>query len=146
MRLLIEYSTGVYSGSVYSDMQLVPTLPGEVECSKHVSVVKAHPHTHSARDLLDGKLKSDFNKCARGHVNRFDKVVLLIRDPFDSIWSEYQRRVSSNHVGTISKVEFDWVRWIVNAGYLSYQYLRMWDEHYAYIFKVMVVFQFNLLF
>ena len=137
--MLIEYATGVYSGAVYSDMKLAKVLPGEVECSQHVSVVKAHPHTHAAQGLLTGRFESDFNKCSRGNVKKFDKVILLIRDPFDSIWSEYQRRLSTSHVGAIPKKNFDWVRWIVNAGYLSYQYLEMWEKHHAYIYKVCYV-------
>ncbi|RYH28432.1 hypothetical protein EON65_12145, partial [archaeon] len=40
-RLLIEYSTGVYTGSVYNDASLLPPLPGEFTCNWQVSVVKA---------------------------------------------------------------------------------------------------------
>jgi hypothetical protein len=37
---LIEYATGVYSGSVYNDKSLLPALPGEFSCDWRVSVVK----------------------------------------------------------------------------------------------------------
>ena len=38
--MLIEYATGVYSGSVYNDKSLLPALPGEFSCDWRVSVVK----------------------------------------------------------------------------------------------------------
>jgi hypothetical protein len=41
---------------------------------------------------------SDANKCKRGNIPKFKRAILLIRNPFDSIWSEYQRRVTQSHV------------------------------------------------
>jgi len=90
VRLLIEYATGVYSGSIYSDETLKPLLPAEFVCSTKNSVIKAHPHTHPAEDLISLGFQSDQEKCSRGGVKRFERAILLIRDPFDSIWSEYQ--------------------------------------------------------
>ncbi|KAJ1396910.1 hypothetical protein B484DRAFT_262599 [Ochromonadaceae sp. CCMP2298] len=42
-RLLLDYATGVYSGSVYGDVSLEAALPGETSCNRSVSVVKSHP-------------------------------------------------------------------------------------------------------
>jgi hypothetical protein len=69
-RLLIEYATGIYSGSVYNDKTLLETLPGEFTCNWQVSVVKAHPHTHRANALLSGGFNSDTMKCKRGNVKK----------------------------------------------------------------------------
>lgn len=60
--------------------------------------MKVHPHTHRFADLYDGTFHSDENKCRRGNVKRFQRAILLIRDPYDSIWSEYQRRFTQSHV------------------------------------------------
>jgi hypothetical protein len=91
-RLLIEYSTNVYTGSVYNDPTLLKALPGEYKCNWEVSVVKVHPHTHPFEGLRTGKFFSDSGKCKSGGINNagkgFDKAILLIRDPYDSIWSE----------------------------------------------------------
>jgi hypothetical protein len=114
-RLLIERATGVYTGSVYNDKTLLDALPGEFTCDWSVSVVKVHPHTHTFKDLYDGTFNSDANKCKRGSVKRFERAVLLIRNPYDSIWSEYQRRVTQSHVSGIPKSKFDWHRWQANA-------------------------------
>ena len=45
MRLLIEYSTGIYSGSIYADKSLFEIMPGEPFCDSSVGVVKVHINT-----------------------------------------------------------------------------------------------------
>jgi hypothetical protein len=127
-RLLIEHATGIYTGSVYNDETLLKPLPGEFTCNWQVSVIKAHPHTHRASGLLSGHYDSDGNnKCKRGNIQRFERAVLLIRDPFDSIWSEFQRRVSQSHVQGIPKETFSWARWQANAANLAHAYNDMWS-------------------
>lgn len=131
-RLLIEHATGVYTGSVYNDASLLQALPGEFTCDWRVSAVKVHPHTHEFSRLngASGGFNSDANKCKRGNIPRFERAVLLIRDPFDSIWSEFQRRVTQSHVEGILKSTFNWPRWQANAANLAHQYLTMWEVHY----------------
>jgi hypothetical protein len=134
-RLLIEYASGIYSGSIYSDRTLIEELPGEFTCDKTVSVIKVHPHTHMAQRLLFGGFHSDHMKCKRGGLTKFDKAILLVRDPFDSIWSEYQRRITQSHVKGIPMSYFDWTRWQANAANMANTYYRMWHEHYTLIEK-----------
>lgn len=136
-RLLIEYGTGIYTGSVYNDKSLKEPLPGEFTCDWTVSVVKAHPHTHAIEPLLGigGRFNSDKNKCRRGGVNKFERAILLIRNPFDSIWSEYQRRLTQSHTDGVHRNGFDWTRWQANAATLSHLYYEMNNRHYATIFK-----------
>ncbi len=97
-RLLIEYATGVYTGSVYNDAKLLEPLPGEFTCNWKVSAIKVHPHTHPFRELNSGDFRSDNMKCKKGNVHKFKRAILLIRNPYDSIWSEYQRRITQSHV------------------------------------------------
>lgn len=40
-RLLIEYSTGYYTGSIYGDKSLIDIFPGEPYCGR--KWFKAHP-------------------------------------------------------------------------------------------------------
>eukprot|EP00981_Chlorochromonas_danica_P010899 scaffold3532_cov182-Ochromonas_danica.AAC.2 len=115
-RLLLEYATGIYSGSV--------------------NVVKVHPHTHTFAELHGVKVPSDDGKCNKGNIKRFDRAILVLRDPFDSIWSEFQRRVSKSHVGGILRQEFDWRRWQANAASLSHYYFKMWAVEHAGIERV----------
>ena len=69
--------------------------------------------------------------CVVHHVQRIERAILLIRNPFDSIWSEYQRRLTQSHVGGIKKRGFDWPRWQANAAALSNAYHQMWAVHHA---------------
>ena len=132
-RLLIEYATGIYSGSVYNDKSLLEVLPGEFTCNFQVSVIKVHPHTHPGIELVDGTFNSDDHKCMRSNLRKFERALLLVRDPFDSIWSEYQRRFTQNHVLGIKNSTFDWYRWTANAANLATGYFEMWAYHYAAI-------------
>jgi hypothetical protein len=134
-RLLIEYATGVYTGSVYNDKSLLEALPGEFTCDHRVSAIKVHPHTHAFIPLRDGTFHSDDNKCKRGQVLHFRRAILLIRDPYDSIWSEYQRRITQSHVEGILRSSFDWHRWQANAAQLSHEFNDMWSQHYHGIEK-----------
>jgi hypothetical protein len=54
VRLLIDWSTGVYSGSFYFDKSLLSILPGEIKCDRSVSVIKVHPNLQSYKQLLNG--------------------------------------------------------------------------------------------
>jgi hypothetical protein len=134
-RLLIEYATGIYTGSVYNDKSLLHSLPGEFTCNSQVSAIKIHPHTHPFEGLRTGNFHSDATKCKRGGIDRIRRAILLVRDPFDSIWSEYQRRITQSHVGGVLKANFDWPRWQANAAALSHQYHLMWAVHHAGIEK-----------
>jgi hypothetical protein len=48
-RLLIEYATGVYTGSLFGDRTLFPVLPGERACNRSVD---QSPHNGSSNELL----------------------------------------------------------------------------------------------
>eukprot|EP01062_Namystynia_karyoxenos_P030940 TRINITY_DN23004_c0_g1_i1.p1 TRINITY_DN23004_c0_g1~~TRINITY_DN23004_c0_g1_i1.p1 ORF type:complete len:1051 (+),score=335.27 TRINITY_DN23004_c0_g1_i1:92-3244(+) len=53
IRFLIEQSTGVYTGSVYQDLDIIKLMPGEMRCDKSVVAVKGHPNW-TPFDLVDG--------------------------------------------------------------------------------------------
>ena len=72
-------------------------------------------------------------KCKRGGVRAFKRAILLVRDPFDSIWSEYQRRITQSHVMGIPTDHMDWKRWQANAANMANTYYNMWNVHYMYM-------------
>ena len=129
-RLLIEYATGIYTGSLFHDKTLIHVLPGEYTCSTGQSVIKAHPFTTSY-SLRTGNYSLGKNKCQKGGIARFDRSVLLIRDPYYSIWSEFERACSKSHVGGILKKDFNENKWKEAAMHLSHQYQNMWAVQYA---------------
>lgn len=81
MRLLLEYSTGYLTGSIYNDDELMRPLPAEGNRqSKSVLAVKAHvlPKQYFA-------------------MTGATKVILLTREPLHAIWAEFNRRTGELH-------------------------------------------------
>ena len=104
VRLLLDHSTGIYSGSIYGDSSLLPLLPGEGRCDRSVIAVKAHPPHIDSSDILPTRSgafrlnvsrKPQYVKCAS---LRFDAAIIVVRDPYRSIWAEYKRYVNWKEV------------------------------------------------
>lgn len=102
VRHLLEQATGIYSGAVYCDPSLKAMFPGEGIVSGSVIVVKTHQSDSTklpvAVQVATGK-------------ESFDKVILLVRDPFDALVSEANRRWNerpslNRHVGLASESDF----------------------------------------
>ena len=99
IRMLLDYATGIYSGSIYGDPSLLPLLPGEGRCDRSVIAVKAHPSHIDSFDFVPGgslirlnvSRKPQYAKCAR---LRFTRAIVVLRDPYRAIWAEYKRHVN----------------------------------------------------
>lgn len=109
VRLLVEYATGIYTGSLYNDVSIMTEMPGERYCSYAVSAIKAHPNHFTASTLLsrDDTFEGEVinkrarifpKKCleSRSPITHFGRAVYLMRDPFASIYSETMRQVKPN--------------------------------------------------
>ena len=93
--------------------------------------------TKSVRGIYYPLAELNGNICMkRGGVDKFEKAVLLLRDPYNSIWSEFQRRMSGSHVGGISRDTFDVMLWLANACNLANRYLEMWTDQYKVLEQV----------
>jgi len=126
-RLLVEYSTGIYSGSLYDDPNLIDVLPGEYTCNRQVSLIKVHPSAHPFKDMI---CCVPIPNCIKHNVNYFNRALLLIRNPFDSIWSEYQRSLFSDHIGIINRNVFNRKHWEQTAMSLAKSYTIMNKNDY----------------
>lgn len=110
VRHLLEQATGINTGSIYCDTTLKAAFPGEYIVSGSVLVVKTHhADTTSLPVETRGPLKQQ----------KFDKSVIIVRDPFDALVSEANRRWNSKyraekHLGLakestfISNPKWDW--------------------------------------
>mmetsp|Transcript_21322 Transcript_21322/g.21451 ORF Transcript_21322/g.21451 Transcript_21322/m.21451 type:complete len:642 (-) Transcript_21322:178-2103(-) len=137
-RSLIEWSTGMLTGSIFdSDMEIVKSFPGEVSCDHTVIAVLAHPFWVPARDMFTSNVWSMKGKCKHGYgtVKGFTRAVLQIRNPYDTIWSEFQRIMTTSHVGLVSSIDFDWSNWATKALQLAYLYNDMLRVQYATILR-----------
>ena len=104
-------------------------LPGEGVCDYSVSAIKVHPHTHGYRhgdSPLDKGLTSDHENCLKEGTIYVHKALLLHRNPYDAIWSDYQRRYTDSHNGKILIRDFDNSTWYTTSTKLAKQYAEMW--------------------
>ena len=99
--LTLFYFAGVSTGSVYKDVALLKNgFPGESVSNGSVIAVKTHEWGAGTRDL-------------------FTRAILLVRDPFDSILAEFNRR-SGGHIGHASQEKFNrdkgrfWQDFVIN--------------------------------
>lgn len=118
--------TGHYSGSVYGDESLLAEMPGDYECSRRVPIIKAHPTTHDYSVLKSGRYNPSICKT----IHHFDKAIMVIRNPYDAIWSDHNRKITRSHVGKIKKNQFNRKTWVLNAQRLAHKYNAMWTHSY----------------
>ena len=104
IRMLLDFATGIYTGSIYGDPSLLPLLPGEGRCDRSVVAVKAHPTHVDSFDFvpaaagmlrLNVTRKPQYAKCA---PYRFAGAVVVVRDPYRAIWAEYKRHINWKEV------------------------------------------------
>ena len=102
LRYLLEQATGVYTGSIYCDNVLKAGFPGESIASGNVVAIKTHhPDTRT--------LPKDI-QLSTGRV-MYHKAIVLVRDPYDALVSEANRRWNSNrsrnsHIGIADETSF----------------------------------------
>ena len=78
---------------------------------RRTSIVKVHPDNIRvvirAENVssLPGIIYPTISRglCRRGLIQYFEKLVILLRNPFKSFWSEYQRISLNNHAGAIGR-------------------------------------------
>lgn len=133
-RLLLEYATGIYTGSIYDDSSLLGMLPGEYTCNTSQLAIKAHPSIHRLGLLTGRHIEGNMrNKCDLGNITHFDRAILIYRNPYHAIWSDFQRAVTNSHVGGIPRDKFNLKAWEHTAMYMAGAYKTMWEKDYSTI-------------
>lgn len=102
LRYMLEQATGIFSGSIYCDSILKSVFPGESVASGNVIVIKTH---HS--DCME--LPKDIQLATK--QQKYDKAIVLVRNPFDALVSEANRRWNSkrahnDHIGLANEASF----------------------------------------
>lgn len=92
-RTLLEQSSGIYTGSIYSDTSLVNAgFEGECIASRNVVAIKTH---------------ATYNPGLKERVTvNFDGVIYIIRNLYDALVSEYTRRITKSHVSSLPASAF----------------------------------------
>lgn len=119
LRLLIEYSTGFYTGSMGNeDHEYLGKngFVGEKACGLRLAALRAHPHFF---DFVNGKLRFRHNyqrdKCKRGLVRELKRMLILLRNPYDTLWAYYQLLNSLSHNEYLTTSTFDQNTWLYTA-------------------------------
>ena len=83
-RLLIEYATGYYTGSIYGDESLIDIFPGELFCGRRMVAIKSHPgqlwmpKINTAKAVVDLNVKSFRRRCHKGLIYGFERMILVL--------------------------------------------------------------------
>ena len=98
LRYLIEQSTGVFTGSVECDISLKHVgHMGEGVYTNQVAAVRVN-HAHlNGTDSNTTIFTNSLGICQNASA-QFDKVVIVLRNPYTAILSEYNRMVTHSHV------------------------------------------------
>lgn len=102
LRYLLEQATGYFSGSIYCDGVLKKDFLGEAVASGNVVVIKTH---HADARTLPKDVQISTGR------ERYHKAIVLVRNPYDALVSEANRRWNSNrsvnsHVGVAVETSF----------------------------------------
>lgn len=102
LRYLLEQATGYFSGSIYCDNTLKKVFPGECVASGNVVVIKTH---HADTRTLPKDVQIGTGR------EKYDKAIVLVRNPYDALVSEANRRWNYNrsvnsHVGIADETSF----------------------------------------
>lgn len=110
VRHIIETLTGYHTTSVYCDKTLQPVFKAECDHSDKFNqsiVVKTH------------KLK---------YCSRWDRAIVVIRNPLHSIRGEYQRINTHSHTGFVDPEDWDWEDWYDVSTRMCESWTRMFQE------------------
>jgi len=98
VRTLLEHSTSIFSGSMTTDYSLLNIFRGENVCGMRVSVVQLNPDEPTIKQQRTGEgvlslTNYGKKKCMKGLIRGFPRTMLLLRDPFVSIWEDYKKEI-----------------------------------------------------
>lgn len=102
-RYLIERATGGYTGSVYLDRDLRKTFPGEkLVIADFPKLVGIKSHNIGETGYTCRTEQALFDMI---HHNKNAKCVILLRNPFHAILSEYKRVTTHSHTGSAKNTQ-----------------------------------------
>nr|XP_026696645.1 WSC domain-containing protein 2-like [Ciona intestinalis] len=118
LRYLLEGASGIYTGSIYKDPGVFKSGmfgEGDNPTSRRTLVVKAHP----SHEYLINITAS------------FDKIVLLIRNPYEAFVAEFNRKMTKDHTGFAQVDDFNGEVWL--------EYIRIatrdWAMHQLHLIQ-----------
>ena len=151
-QMLLEFATGVYSGSIYDEDELYAVMPGLRACGQRLSVVKAHikdllfkKESDQKEDKVTFKSNKYVVKCRNGVIYDFTRFIFVLRSPWAAWWSNWQRDFNANkeedkntHVSGIPLKELNYTAWeeaaLHSPHYGVGMYNTMWHTTHMKLF------------
>ncbi|XP_054749194.2 sialate:O-sulfotransferase 1-like [Lytechinus pictus] len=128
LRHLMEHSTGIYTGSVYTDKRLQ----------------QGGFHGESVNFMKKSVLGVKMHRCSKKELVKFEALILLIRNPYHAMISEWHRYHSSGHVNKADEKSFRTKEWEEFVEEESSHWERMMRNCLKDSLRTMVVFYENL--
>lgn len=128
VRLLVEFSSGIYSGSIDAgDQQLQEGIAGERYCSPMNSVIKAHPININASAAQHSVyLVDELHRLKCNLTHSFTHVLFLVRNPYHAILAEFHRSHTKSHHAVVEVGEISDAYFHKSAIGLAQHYLDTW--------------------
>ncbi|CAG5081333.1 Oidioi.mRNA.OKI2018_I69.PAR.g9846.t1.cds [Oikopleura dioica] len=105
-RMLLEKSTGIYTGSIYNDQPLFKAgMLGEITLPKDGETLFQKSH-----DIKDEQISNP-----RG-------ILFLLRNPFEAVVAEWKRRLTKGHTSDVEENVFKGEEWQNKGSY----FLKKW--------------------
>lgn len=120
MSELPYFSFRYFTGSIYNDTSLANSLRAENTCGLRMTAIKGHTgdFTIDEKNRALRFLGTAFrNKCRKGVIFDFRRIILLVRDPYAAVLSEYHRQITQDHAGIIDQLNVS--QWYSHARNLS---------------------------
>lgn len=114
LRYLIQQATGLMTGSMQVDSHLKSSFPGEGINNSSMLVVRTRDYR-------------------REHIASWEKAVILLRNPYDSILIEYYRRVMTTPIigeKLLAKLKRGWQRYVRKQPLAWFRLNLEWLQHF----------------
>lgn len=110
VRHIIETLSGYHTTSVYCDKTLTPVFKAECD---HMTMYNQSiaVKTHKLR-----------------YCSRWEKAIVVIRNPLHSIRGEYQRLNTHSHTGFVDPEDWDWEDWYDTSSRMCANWTQMFAE------------------
>lgn len=132
LRLFVEFATGSNTGSIHShDSRTVTSqlFKWDHKCDQKVSLVLVNPTLVAwtgSNSITGGSYNQDatFSNCYKSVAprTRFNRMIVLLRDPWDTVFRQYERFVSKSTKGRVFLNNYDEYNWQEWASFWSYRY------------------------
>lgn len=135
LRLFVEFATGSNTGSIHShDSRAITSelFKWDHKCDQKVSLVLVNPTSVAwtgLNSITSGTYNQEttFSNCYKTVTpgTRFNRMIVLLRDPWETVFRQYERFVSKSDKSRVFLNNYDEYNWQEWASFWSYRYKNL---------------------